>query len=70
MLELIKKLNCEEYQINFDDKFIKGSILEIKDNFILFQSKESLSLINISKIRTIVPFNEKKTGPVTKPKGA
>lgn len=65
MLEFIKKLNCEKYTFNFDENSVNGSILEIKDNFILIKGDETLAIINVNKVESIIPFQDQKQKPAS-----
>ncbi|WP_300330878.1 hypothetical protein [Fusobacterium sp.] len=68
MLELLKKLNSEKYDIVTGSKKYYGiKILEEKDNFLLVETRpNTYMLINIASVTTITPAKDIAYGTIAK----
>lgn len=68
MMDLLKKLNSEKYDIVTGTKKYYGiKIIEKKDNFLLVETRpETYMLINIDSVTTITPAKELSYGTIAK----
>ncbi len=68
MLELLKKLNSEKYDIVTGTKKYYGiKILEEQDNFLLVETRPNTHmLINIASVTTITPAKDIAYGTIAK----
>ncbi len=68
MLELLKKLNSEKYDIVTGSKKYYGiKILEEQDNFLLVETRpNTYMLINIASVTTITPAKDVAYGTIAK----
>lgn len=68
MLELLKKLNSEKYDIVTGSKKYYGiKILEEQDNFLLVETRpDTYMLINVASVTTITPAKDVSYGTIAK----
>lgn len=68
MMELLKKLNSEKYDIVTGSKKYYGiKIIEEKDNFLLIETRpDTYMLVNIASVATITPAKDVAYGTIAK----
>lgn len=68
MMDLLRKLNSEKYDIVTGAKKYYGiKIIEKKDNFLLVETRpETYMLVNIDSVTTITPAKELSYGTIAK----
>lgn len=68
MMELLKRLNSEKYDIVTGSKKYYGiKIIEKKDNFLLVETRpDTYMLVNIDSVTTITPAKDIAYGTIAK----